>query len=301
MRIDIHHCSVEGWGVPDRTYITRNDYPKAGRLLPRTIPEDVVEKLESLRSKMNPEFSRQVTILLGTGMRIVELVTLRFNCLWQDHVGDYFIRFTQVKMHEEHSIPIPLEVIAAIKEQQESIILWHKKQRIKVAPEYLFIGRFGAALKGDGPSLNPQHPSGVRSKLHTVGTRLINNGMNQSWVQKFFNHKSPDMTARYSHLSNQTLKEEFAKVHGRLINIYGQVTDSIPENSTDLQWLKKNILAQALPNGFCGLPIIKGGCPHANACLLLQLRKHWVDNSKFLPSRLGMEVGCACLMCSTPI
>jgi hypothetical protein len=27
------------------------------------------------------------------------------------------------------------------------------------------------------------------------------------------------------------------------------------------------VLAQALPNGYCGIPIQQGGCPHANACL----------------------------------
>ena len=37
--------------------------------------------------------------------------------------------------------------------------------------------------------------------------------------------------------------------------------------SSDLQWLRKNILAQALPNGCCSLPIAAGPCPHANACL----------------------------------
>jgi len=31
--------------------------------------------------------------------------------------------------------------------------------------------------------------------------------------------------------------------------------------------MKKKILAQALPNGSCARPIVKGACPHANACL----------------------------------
>ncbi|MUG91617.1 hypothetical protein F7734_03600 [Scytonema sp. UIC 10036] len=30
---------------------------------------------------------------------------------------------------------------------------------------------------------------------------------------------------------------------------------------------RTNILAQALPNGSCARPMIKGACPHANACL----------------------------------
>jgi hypothetical protein len=32
--------------------------------------------------------------------------------------------------------------------------------------------------------------------------------------------------------------------------------------------MKKNILAQALPNGLCSLPIVQGACPYgANKCL----------------------------------
>ncbi|WP_240047037.1 tyrosine-type recombinase/integrase, partial [Staphylococcus aureus] len=35
---------------------------------------------------------------------------------------------------------------------------------------------------------------------HTVGTRMINNGVPQHIVQKFLGHESPEMTARYAHI-----------------------------------------------------------------------------------------------------
>jgi hypothetical protein len=38
-------------------------------------------------------------------------------------------------------------------------------------------------------------------------------------------------------------------------------------NDIDARWLKKHIMAQALPNGTCALPVISNSCPHANACL----------------------------------
>ena len=31
--------------------------------------------------------------------------------------------------------------------------------------------------------------------------------------------------------------------------------------------MKRNVLAQSLPNGSCARPVVKGPCPHANACL----------------------------------
>jgi hypothetical protein len=77
------------------------------------------------------------------------------------------------------------------------------------------------------------------------------------------------MTAVYAHIHDQTMKEEIAKFHGKVVNIAGEVVESItPEiEVTDLQWFKRNIQAQALPNGSCALPTISQGCPHANACL----------------------------------
>jgi hypothetical protein len=46
---------------------------------------------------------------------------------------------------------------------------------------------------------------------------------------------------------------------------------AIPEDgmndSVDLQWFTRSVLAQALTNGYCAIPIVAGRCPHPNACL----------------------------------
>ncbi|GAB4528535.1 MAG: hypothetical protein Tsb0014_09910 [Pleurocapsa sp.] len=104
---------------------------------------------------------------------------------------------------------------------------------------------------------------------HTVGTRMINNKVPQHIIQRYLGHESPQMTATYAKIHDQTMKEEIAKFQGRVVNISGRVIDdTTPEVETsDLQWFKRTVQAQALPNGSCALPIISQGCPHANACL----------------------------------
>ncbi|MEO0376404.1 MAG: tyrosine-type recombinase/integrase, partial [Cyanobacteria bacterium P01_A01_bin.17] len=104
---------------------------------------------------------------------------------------------------------------------------------------------------------------------HTVGTRMINNGVPQHIVQRYLGHESPDMTAVYAHIHDQTLKAEIFKFHANVVNIAGQVVESIDvqADNTDLQWFKRHIQAQALPNGSCALPTVSKACPHANACL----------------------------------
>ncbi len=76
------------------------------------------------------------------------------------------------------------------------------------------------------------------------------------------------MTAVYAHIHDQTMKEEYAKYRRKVVDVTGKV---VAQNSVvdenDLQWVKKHILAQALSNGKCALPIVAGDCPHANACL----------------------------------
>jgi len=50
-------------------------------------------------------------------------------------------------------------------------------------------------------------------------------------------------------------------------NIIDLNNEDIEANNIELEWFKKNINAQALPNGYCRLPVVAGPCPHANACL----------------------------------
>jgi hypothetical protein len=57
-------------------------------------------------------------------------------------------------------------------------------------------------------------------------------------------------------------------LQGTLVDVTGKaVVESGPLDNGDLQWFTRNVLAQALTNGYCAIPIIAGPCPHPNACL----------------------------------
>ncbi|HCF26048.1 MAG TPA: integrase, partial [Cyanobacteria bacterium UBA11049] len=104
---------------------------------------------------------------------------------------------------------------------------------------------------------------------HSIATKMVNAGVPTQVIQRFLGHASPDMTMRYAHLFDQTLKTEIAKYQSKVVNIAGEIVETMnPElDDADLQWLKRNIQAQALPNGSCALPTVSQECPHANACL----------------------------------
>src|SRR5699024_10892143 len=84
---------------------------------------------------------------------------------------------------------------------------------------------------------------------HTVGTKMINNGVPQHIVQKFLGHESPEMTSRYAHIFDQTMKKEFKKFQEKLVTNKGTIIELEEQNEaddTDLQWFKQNVNAQAL-------------------------------------------------------
>ena len=110
---------------------------------------------------------------------------------------------------------------------------------------------------------------------------MINSRVPQTIVQKYLGHESAEMTARYAHIHNETMKKAFDEYQGKLVNIQGK---SAKMNSNhkfnDAKWLKHNVMSQALPNGICGLPSPQQSCPHANACLTcVNFRTH----KDFLP------------------
>ena len=76
------------------------------------------------------------------------------------------------------------------------------------------------------------------------------------------------MTARYAHLDDETVKREMDGFHER-VNIRGErIALPVDGPLGEAAWMKERIARakQALPNGYCGLPLVQS-CPHPNACL----------------------------------
>jgi len=104
---------------------------------------------------------------------------------------------------------------------------------------------------------------------HTLGTRLINQGVPQHVVQRLLGHASPQMTATYARLHDATVREAFEAWCATRVNIDGEHLPFEPDAPTsDAEWVKHHLsrIQASLPNGFCGRPP-QQDCPHPNACL----------------------------------
>ena len=115
---------------------------------------------------------------------------------------------------------------------------------------------------------------------HTLGTTLINKDVPQPVVQRILDHDSAEMTAHYARLSDKTVRRHWEAA--RKVNHRGETVALDPDGPlAEAAWAKHRLAqaTQSLPNGFCGLPLIKT-CQHANACLTCPL---FITTVEFLP------------------
>ncbi len=278
----------ENWlDITGNKIIYNDDLPKYKRnYKPKYIPETVITQInKNLEYIKNPMYQRMYLVLIECGMRVSELCHLQFSCLKQDKKGDFFLTYYQFKLKKYITVPISIITAKVIQEQQKIVRdklgdncnflfpSFRCKTKIKAIGYKALVNAIRKLIyEKDIRDINGNlwHFTSHQCR-HTVGTRMINNDVPQHIVQRFLGHESPTMTQVYAHVHDKTLKKEIAKYHDtRVVNVAGEVVESkSPEldNDLDLHLLKKKVLAQSLPNGSCGRPIVLGECPHSNACL----------------------------------
>lgn len=304
-------CAREDWAnIPNTRLIYREDFPRLPKRQPRFIPEDVFSQLSANLDGLSDHIKRMVLIIQEVGMRISELCRMPFDCLIQDTQGDFFLRYYQYKMKKEHTVPISHDIVAATQEQQHIVreqygshVYLFPSPNIGHKGEPTKYQNFSRAINKLAVERNIRDSNGqlwhfqAHQFRHTVGTRMINLGVPQHIIQKYLGHETPEMTSVYAHIHDQTLKEEFAKFKRKIVNVMGEAVqpkDILAEialgaesSNLDEQWLKRNILAQALPNGICALPIVQKRCPYgANRCLTGVDGKgcgHFKTDTRYLP------------------
>lgn len=270
--------------------IRLGDSPQHTKLLPRYIPEEVMQQLNQHLDALPEPVMRMVLVIQECGLRVGELLQLQINCLKQDAKGDSYIQFMRWKMKKEDTLPISPELVTVIQEQQQYI-----QEHLEKDFKYLFCARepraefypkatvmsdnsFVNFLKKLAENFDIKDSSGKRWNFqthqfrHTVGTRMINNGVPQHIVQRYLGHECASMTMRYAHINDGTLRKEVEKYHeSRIFNITGETVElerTALENELDLEWFKKTVLAMALPHGWCGRPKVLGYCNlPPNSCL----------------------------------
>lgn len=289
LKVFIEHCRRHRWlpQLPAGAALYREDFPRHDRVAPRFVPEFVMGQLESddaLDRLPDATTRHLVVVLIETGLRADDACHLPFDPVIDDSVGWPCLRFFNAKVRVEQFVPLSARAAAAVCSQQD-----HQRTRFPQGSPWLF-PRERSNPDGARPfpygtlQVRLQHWSSVLGLhdeagqpvtvtahrfRHTVGTRMINNGVPAHIVQRYLGHASPQMTDIYAHLHDSTLRAAFEEYCTKRVNIIGEILPHDADSpATDAEWIKHNLarVADSLPNGYCGRPPQRD-CPHPNACL----------------------------------
>lgn len=289
LRVFLDACRRHRWlpHLPSTAALYHDDLPSRPRPLPRFIPEFVMNQLEDPeRLDVLPDATTRalVVVIIETGLRASDACSLPFNPVIDDSAGWPCLRYYNAKMAAEQLVPLSATAAATIRVQQADLI-----RRWTDGPAVLFPAphsnpdgarpfnyatlRQRLARWQDDIDLRDEAGQRVRVTAHqfrhTLGTRLINQGVPQHIIQRLLGHASPQMTARYACLHDTTVRRAFDEYCQNRVNLAGKRIAYDSEGLTaDAEWTKHNMarVQASLPNGYCGRPP-QQDCPHPNACL----------------------------------
>jgi integrase len=284
--------------LPGNALFFPDDYPEVRALLPRALAEHVMAQLEdpaNLDQWDNPAYRLITIILMRCGLRIGDATALAYDCVVRDAAGAPYLRYYNHKMKREALVPVDDELAGMIAGwQRVSAERWParipvlfprpSKNPDGTAPTptgtyrtalYRWLGRCDIRDEHGHPARLTPH-----QWRHTLGTRLINRDVPQEVVRKILDHDSHEMTAHYARLSDTTVRRHWEQA--RKVDVNGEAVTLDPDGPlAEAAWAKQQLsrATQALPNGYCGLPL-QQSCPHANSCLTCPV---FVTTAEFLP------------------
>lgn len=274
------------------------DYPKDGEHLPRAVAEHVMAQVEH-RSNLdrwdNPTYQLITLILIRCGLRVSDALKLPFDCIAVDADNAPYLRYYNHKMNREALVPIDEQLQQLIGVQQQRVLhRWPGRVPV-LCPRPLTNPEghkpIGATTYRDALhrwlrrcDIRDEHDRPVHLTphqwRHSLGTQLINRDVPQEVVRKILDHDSHAMTAHYARLSDTTIRRHWEQAHK--VNASGETVMLDPDGPlAEASWAKQRLsrATQALPNGYCSLPLVKT-CPHANSCLTCPM---FLTTAEFLP------------------
>jgi integrase len=269
----------ERWlAVGPERLIHDEEVPQPAKHQPRYIPSTVLDQLNQHLHELRPSWMRMVLILQECGMRINELLQLPMDCLSQDARGVFYVRYLQGKVRRENAIPVSDEIARVVQEQLEAVRAQGRAATLLFPNDRGRPARQASFSQAINQLAYVHQIKDATGKLfrfqshqfrHTVGTRMINLGVPHHIIQRYLGHKGPEMTSRYAHIHDSTMREKLSEyLAGTLVDVTGKkVVESTANDTAELQWFTRNVMAQALTNGYCAIPTVAGPCPHPNACL----------------------------------
>jgi integrase/recombinase XerC len=199
----------------------RLQLPKARQSLPRHLNDSETHRLEALMgqklSQDTPEARRDAAwffVLAHTGLRLGELVDLRQDDL--DLTGAR-LRIRQPKGRRDRIVYLSNLAVQALQRyltlwprQLHDPLFWHTADR----PATYYWFQYQLHRLGQAAGVEHLSPHRLR---HTFATRLINQGVPITTIQKLLGHRHLSSTQRYADVAETTVERDYRQAMAALM------------------------------------------------------------------------------------
>ena len=271
---------ITEWGWPEaptRRLMFPSDNPRLPQPLPRFLPPDADRRLtEALEASPHRLAADALLLQRACGLRIGELLDLELDAVIDLPGSGSWLKVPLGKLDTERMVPIDAQILALI----DRITAARSPGRPIPHPrtgrpaDFLFTAhghRIGAnrlrkeldrAAKGAG--IGHVTPHQLR---HTYATALVNAGVSLQALMAILGHVSAEMSLRYGHLFDTTVRAEYERALDLAKQTIGALpTPSEPTSSAGDDWRTTATVKTALAGGYCLRAPAQGPCSYANIC-----------------------------------
>ena len=209
----------------------KNDMPKMPEPVFRYYSDAEIERLNKHIVNLEEQVARALILHQMLGGRISDTLTLRTNCIYQEH-GQYILRIYQVKT-SYYEKPIPDTVAALIEKSREYTFERYGET------EYIFVNEKDPKLPFQYSMLKNKvyamiYENDIRNDAgelmgfgthlfrHTYGVKLAELYLDDAAIAHLLGHRGMNCVYRYRRASSRHLKEETEK--------YREMIDEILED-----------------------------------------------------------------------
>ena len=271
---------ITEWGWPEaptRRLMFPSDNPRLPQPLPRFLPPDADRRLtEALEASPHRLAADALLLQRACGLRIGELLDLELDAVIDLPGSGSWLKVPLGKLDTERMVPIDAQTLALI----DRITAARSPGRPIPHPrtgrpaDFLFTAhghRIGAnrlrkeldrAAKSAG--IGHVTPHQLR---HTYATALVNAGVSLQALMAILGHVSAEMSLRYGHLFDTTVRAEYERALELAKQTIGALpTPSEPTSSAGDDWRTTATVKTPLAGGYCLRAPAQGPCSYANIC-----------------------------------
>ncbi|QUD82695.1 tyrosine-type recombinase/integrase [Gordonia polyisoprenivorans] len=270
-----------GWDdAPARKLIFRGDLPRPQRFLPRYLPVDADRRLAGALADSPYRLAADALLLQrACGLRIGELLDLELDCIHEIPGQGSWLKVPLGKLDSERMVPIDEEVLTLV--DRITTTRTHgrplRHPRTGVPADFLFThhgkrlsqNALRAELNRAAATAGLDHitPHQLR---HTYATALINAGVSLQALMALLGHVSTQMSLRYAHLFDSTVRTEYERALDLAKSQIGPLAADRPQlpitDITGSDWKQAPAIKSRLAGGYCLRAPTQGTCPYANIC-----------------------------------